>query len=130
MKKILVFLISLMLVLVGGCSEPMTEEEREAYRASCIHSYDVLSVFQYASPVTNKMGGVVRTDVRYAFTYIDDNGNLQSVDGFRHLEYGLTKVCYGENDKYVVDSYGENMRYLYLSKETLSALTGKHETNK
>lgn len=124
MKKICLLLATAMIILVGGCSEPMTDEELAVYRANCIQNYDVLSVFQYAKPVTNGFGGIIRVDVCYAFTYLDSSGNLQSVNGFQNLEYGLTKVCYGESDKYVVDSY-DNTKYLYLSPATLSSLSGK-----
>lgn len=126
MKKIQLAIAVLALLLLCGCDEskPMTEEQWAAYRANCIHRYEVLSVFQYAEAETNRYGGVHGTDICYAFTYLDANGSLKSVKGFEHLEYGLTKVCIGEKDEYVVDDYGDNMRYLYLSKDTLSRMTG------
>lgn len=50
---------------------------------------------------------------------------LKSVKDFQHFEYGLTKVCIGDEDKYVVDEYGETRRYLYLTKDTLKYMSKK-----
>jgi len=127
MKKIkkVLFLIVLILFSLCGCatqSEPMTQEEYEIYLANRYKHYEVLSVFQYTRTTTNNLGGVISTDVCYYFTYLN-NGKLWSVENFRHLEYGLTKVCIGEKDEYVVDTMRDN-RTLYLTKETLGKLTG------
>lgn len=134
MKKI----VSILLILIicfsfCGCEaikeaekeaqEPMTEEEYAAYLERRYKHYEVCSVFQYTEPVANGYGGVIRTEVCYSFTYLDGNSTLHSVDGFQHLEYGLTKICVGNVDEYVVDTI-KDIRYLYLTKNTLSKLTG------
>ena len=108
---------------VKKAQEPMTEEEYAQYLANRYKHYEVLSVFQYAETPTNNYGGVTGTSVCYSFTYLDKSGTLHTISSFEHLEYGLTKVCVGEVDEYVVDKT-KDIRYLYLTKETLSKLTG------
>lgn len=103
-------------VLISLCSCEIPENHPS--------KYEVCSVFQYTVPNTNVYGGVNSVDVRYSFTYLDEKSILNSVDDFEHLEYGCTKVCIGESDQYVND--GEYC-YLYLSKKTLSRLTGTDE---
>lgn len=108
---------------VKKAQEPMTEEEYARYLANRYEHYEVLSVFQYVETHTNIYGGVTGTSVCYSFTYLDGNDNLRTINSFENLEYGLTRVCVGEVDEYVVDTI-EDIRYLYLSKETLNKLTG------
>lgn len=108
---------------VKEAQEPMTQEEYAEYIARRYKHYEVCSVFQYTEVHTNNYGGVTGTDVCYSFTYLDGSGNLKTISSFEHLEYGLTKVCVGEVDEYVVDKT-KDIRYLYLTKETLSKLTG------
>ena len=79
---------------------------------------------QYVKVRTNNLGGVKGSDLCYAFTYIDGNGNLKTIDDFQHYEYGLTKVCIGDTNKYVVDTYGETIQYLYLTRDTLQSISG------
>ncbi len=115
-------LLALLAMLLCGCEqEQLTKEELAARRAACISEYEVCSVMQYAETKTNQFGGVVDTDVCYAFTYIDDDGALKSVEGFQHFDHGLTKVCLSDMDKYVTDSMTD-ARTLYLSRETLEKL--------
>lgn len=137
-NKVPIFLIIVWLALtvcigcivLTGCdevSDPMSAEEWAAYRESLVHEYEVCSVMQYIKVNTNNFGGITSRDLCYAFTYIDGGGVLQTEYNFEHLEYGLTKVCIGDTDKYVVDNYGETTRYLYLTKETLKSLTTQSE---
>ena len=130
MKKIISILLILMLAFsLCGCEsvkkaqEPMTEEEYAQYLTNRYEHYEVLSVFQYVETHTNIYGGVTGTSVCYSFTYLDKSGTLHTISSFEHLEYGLTRVCVGEVDEYVVDTI-EDICYLYLSKETLNKLTG------
>lgn len=93
-----------------------------------IYEYEVMSVFQYTETKTNSIGAVLATNVCYAFTYIDENGDLQSVQGFRDLKGGLTKVSLSQDavDRYIVVCSGlTEYRILSLSKETLQNLTFK-----
>ncbi len=123
MRKFVFVLIAFALMLcLCACDTKMTEEEFAEYRVSCLTEYEVCSVKQYVFTKTNNFGGVVDTELCYAFTYIDENGNLKTVDRFQHFEYGLTKVCVGNSNKYVIDNYGEAIRYLYLTKDTISSL--------
>ncbi len=113
-----------------GCEEKtmaeqmnMTEEEFQEYRQSCIHKYPLCSVTQYIKTVTNRFGGVIDTDLCYAFTYLDGGNNLRTVDDFQHFDYGLTKVITGEENMYMEDTYGETVRYLVLTPETLKSIS-------
>lgn len=122
MKKIItIFLIIFLLCSCSSSRVEMTEEEYRAMRASLIHEYELCSVSQYILPQTNQFGRVTGSSLCYAFTYIDSNGALQTVSQFEHFEYGMTKVCIGESDKYVVDEYTD-IEYLYLSKDTLNSI--------
>lgn len=119
----IVFLTLLMLFLLCSCAElEMSDAEYRAYRASLIHSYDVCSVHQYVLPKTNQFGKITGSSLCYAFTYATSNGVLKTVNQFEHFEYGLTKVCIGDRDKYVVDE-STGIRYLYLSEDTLNNLS-------
>ena len=90
-----------------------------AKREERIQRYEVFSVSQYVRNETNQFGAITDTDICYAFSYIAGN-NLQHVDGFEHLDYGLTKVIIGDKDMYIVDTNGaDTHRYLQLTKETL-----------
>lgn len=81
--------------------------------------YEVLSVGQYMETHTNGYGAVIDQELAYYFTYIDENGVLHD-DTISHTEYGLWKVCIGEENKYVIEAKGvDTYRYLYLTKETL-----------
>ena len=85
-----------------------------------VNEYEVVSVYQYTDTVTNKFGGVIRTDVKYCFTYIGSDGQLHEFDGFTHTEYGMWKLHVGKENKYV-EKDGE--RHLYLTKETFKNLS-------
>ena len=105
--------------------------QAEATRPSEIqgtYEYEVMSVFQYTETKTNSSGAVLSTDVCYAFTYIDENGDLQSVQGFRDLKGGTTKVSLSPDlvDRYIIVSSGlTTYQFLTLSKETLKNLTSR-----
>lgn len=101
----------------------MTEEERAAYIASHTYEYKVVSVYQYMKPITNKFGGVLRYESKYYFTYVDGNGSLHEFEDFKHTNYGLWKVCVGNENKYVVQDSGmDTYRWLYLTEETFNSL--------
>lgn len=130
--KVIKFLIKAMIlisavVLFFACLSrcpKMTEEEMAAYREKHINRYEVCSVSQYIKPITNQFGGVERTEMCYAFSYIDGSGALHTVNDFRNIPYGLQKLRIGDKNQYVVDSTGETIRYLYLTKDTMSAISG------
>lgn len=125
-KFVIVLTIFALMLCLCACNTKMTEmteEEFAEYRASFLTEYEVCSVRQYVFTMTNNFGGVVDVELCYAFTYIDENGNLKTIDRFQHFEYGLTKVCLGDSNKYVIDNYGETRRYLYLTKDAISSLT-------
>ena len=93
------------------------EAEKEAERQANIYTYDVVSVSKYVKPVTNGFGGVIRTEICYEFNYMDGS-SLKHMNDFQHLEYGLTKVTIGDSNKYIIDTNGEDIKYLQLTKET------------
>jgi hypothetical protein len=108
----------------------LTPAEKEAYELqkqreyeSRIQRYEVVSVHKYTKNITNKFGGIIGTEVCYSFTYVGGD-QLYSVDDFRHLEYGLTKVTIGDSDLYIVNNNGETTRTLQLTKETLANIKG------
>lgn len=124
MKNNLVKIIPIIIIvsLLCSCSKmKMTEEEYKTMRASLVHEYEICSVYQYILPQTDRFGRVTGGSLCYAFTYIDSNGALQTVSQLENFEYGMTKVCVGESDKYVIDEYTD-IKYLYLSKDTLNSI--------
>ena len=93
--------------------------EQEQKREANISRYEVVHAAQYVRTETNQFGGVTDTDICYTFQYLQGD-TLKSVDGFEHLEYGLTKVIVGDSDMYIIDRNGvDEYRYLQLTKETL-----------
>lgn len=125
MKKIKgCILILLIICCFTGCG--LTEEERAEFEAKHTYEYEVLSVRQYVSQKTNRFGGVIDEKLKYAFTFLGHDGQMRTVEDFQHLDYGLTKVCIGDKNKYVVKEQGiDEYRYLYLTKETLMNMTSK-----
>ena len=125
-KYILGILLALTVYLTGCNSQPMTEEERAAYEASKWHEYQVVSVYRYMKVTkTNYFGAVLDQELRYCFTYIGDDGQLHEVDDYEHTEYGLWKVCIGDENKYVVKDGFDIYRWLYLTEETFKNMPFK-----
>lgn len=87
-------------------------------------TYEVVSVAQYISTETNQFGGVTDQSLAYAFTYLDDNGDLYTVDEFENLEYGTTNVKIGKTNKYVIQ---DDCRILYLTKDTMKNISNSNE---
>lgn len=127
MKKYILGLLLALVVCLTGCNaEPMTEEERAAYEASRWHEYQVVSVYQYMKVTkTNYFGAVLDQELRYCFTYIGDDGQLHQFDNFEHTEYGLWKICIGDENKYVVRDGFDTYRWLYLTEETFKNMPSK-----
>lgn len=87
-------------------------------------TYEVVSVTQYISTKTNQFGGVTDQSLAYAFTYLDDNGDLYTVDEFENLAYGTTKVKIGKSNKYVIQ---DDCRILYFTKDTMKNISNSNE---
>jgi hypothetical protein len=83
------------------------------------YTYEVLSVNQYVYTKTDNFGRSRGAELRYAFTYVDGDGALHTVDDFENLEYGNMKVCVADSNLYVHD-YVRGIRYLYLTRDTLA----------
>lgn len=127
MKKCILGILLTVSVCLTGCnSESMTEEEQATYEASRWHEYHVVSVYQYMKVTkTNYFGAVLNQELRYCFTYIGDDGQLYEFDDFEHTEYGLWKICIGDENKYVVKEGFDTYRWLYLTEETFKNMPSK-----
>lgn len=126
MKKYILGIIFILSVCLAGCkSETMTEEERVVYEASKYHEYQVVSVYQYMSTRTNNFGAVLDEELKYCFTYIGDDDQLHQFNDFEHTEYGLYKVCIGDENKYVVKDGFDTYRWLYLTEDTFKNMPSK-----
>lgn len=126
MKKYILGIIFILSVCLAGCkSETMTEEERVVYEESKYHEYQVVSVYQYMSTRTNNFGAVLDKELKYCFTYIGDDGQLHQFNDFEHTEYGLYKVCIGDENKYVVKDGFDTYRWLYLTEDTFKNMPSK-----
>lgn len=125
-KYILRILLVLMTSLTGCNSEPLTKEEQAAYEASKWHEHQVVSVYQYMKATkTNYFGAILDQELRYCFTYIGDDGQLHEFDDYEHTEYGLWKVCIGDENKYVVKDGFDTYRWLYLTEETFNNISSE-----
>ena len=127
MKKYIFGILLALTVCLTGCNlQPMTEEKRAAYEASKWHEYQVVSVYQYMKVTkTNCFGAVLDQELRYCFTYVGDDGQLHEFDDYEHTEYGLWKVCIGNENKYVVKDGFDTYRWLYLTEETFKNMPSK-----
>lgn len=124
MRKRFLLLITMAAVSLCGCSQS-EYKERAVNNHNQLHEYDVISVYQYMKTETNLFGGVIRQEPRYCFTYIGEDGEIHQFDDFEHTEYGLWKLCVGDEDKYVIEDGFDTYRWLYLTKETLQTMSCK-----
>ena len=54
---------------------------------------------------------------------MDNDGKIKTVNDFENLEYGLTKICLGDSDKYVIEQRAfDTYQYLYLTRNTLERI--------
>lgn len=88
--------------------------------------YEVCSVMEYIQNRTNYNGGILETYSCYSFTYIDNDGDIQTIDDFQNNPYGYTHLKIGKSNKYVIDG---DYKYLYLTKETLSSLSSSQKSS-
>ena len=118
--KLLTILLLTMLLITGCDIGYMNNPQPEPPPPK---EYEVLSVIPYIEVDTNGYGAVLSQNLGYAFTYIDENGVLHN-DTIYHTEYGIWKVCIGEENKYVEKKVRANLyRYLYLTEETLRGMS-------
>lgn len=124
MRKRLILLMFSAMILTGcgnnNLSDNSTTEEIIAYENSITREYEVVSVSQYLDTKTNTFGMITEQELKFEFTYIDELGQLITYDSFEDTEYGLTCVCVGEENKYVVKDFGVNVyRTLYVTENDL-----------
>ena len=115
MKKFILLLITLFLICICfiGC-------ENEPHESATLE-YKVISVQTYMKVTsTNGFGAIRDQDLRYNFTYVDEQGNLYQFKDFYHTEYGRYKLCVGTVNKYVVK---DGHHYLYLTEEMFDRLS-------
>ena len=108
----------LMVTIICICTLLLTSCEEVQEKP--IETYDVVSVYIYEYPITNRMGGVHDVEIRYYFTYLDAEGKLKHEDSFEH-SYTYEYVTLGEKNQYVIDP-NENTKILYLTQETMNKL--------
>ena len=116
--SIMVLLILTILLALTSCKYQNKRQDSQPI------TYEVVSVTQYISTKTNQFGGVTDQSLAYAFTYLDDNGDLYTVDEFENLAYGTTKVKIGKTNKYVIQ---DDCRILYLTKDTMKNISNSNE---
>ena len=79
-----------------------------------------MDVNQYLETKTNAFGMITEQELKFEFTYIDELGRPVTCNKFEDTEYGLTSVCVGEENKYVVKDFGVNVyRTLYVTEDNL-----------
>lgn len=113
MKKVIlsVFILSVFLILLCSCNDTEVPSS---------DSYEVLSVTAFVKVETNGWGGVTNQSVRYNVNYIDNQGNVQSID-INPNKYNHT-LALGTSDKLEITS--NNHYTLYLTRNTYDKLTG------
>lgn len=116
--SIMVLLILTILLALTSCKYQNKRQDSQPI------TYEVVSVTQYILTETNQFGGVTDQSLAYAFTYLDDNGDLYTVDEFENLAYGTTKVKIGKTNKYVIQ---DDCRILYLTKDTMKNISNSKE---
>ena len=115
MKKFILPLIALLLICICfvGCENVPHEPVIREYRVISVQTYIKVTS-------TNGFGAIQGQDLRYHFTYIDDQGSLHQFKDFHHTEYGYCKLCVGTENKYVVKG---DYHYLYLTEEMFDRLS-------
>ena len=122
-KRIVLFMLSMMALV--GCGnnklpDNTTTEEIIAYENSITREYEVVSVNQYLETETNAFGMITEQELKFEFDYIDELGRPVTCSKFENTEHGLTNVCVGEENKYVVKDFGVNVyRTLYVTEDNL-----------
>lgn len=119
-RKILILLLAV-LCIVCFVSCGLVKDAQES--TPQVQEYPVVSVDKYLAARTNNFGAVLGHDLKYCFTYIGSDSQLHTVSDFEHTEYGLWKVCLGEENKYIIKESGlDTYRYLVLTEETMKKL--------
>lgn len=104
------------LIIAGGRTLLHGNESSEPV----VNEYEILSVYQYTETITNNFGCVIDTEIKYCFTYIDEDGALRQIKDFKHTEYGIHKLHVGKENKYIEKG---SEKHLYLTKETFNNLS-------
>lgn len=123
-ESVLIAVCALLIAILIAVLYPqmsMTPEEKEQFIADHTVTYEVLYADRTTVTKTNGFGGVVAEYPAWRFGYLDEDGNLHEKEGFRNLEYGITKVSLSTDDKayYVVQKTMNEQETLYLPKDWL-----------
>ena len=113
-KVSLVFFIVVLILFLFACCSVTQSIEPE------VNEYEILSVYQYTETITSNFGCVIDTEIKYCFTYIDEDGALRQIKDFKPTEYGIHKLHVGKENKYVEKG---SEKHLYLTKETFNNLS-------
>lgn len=121
MKRITaILLITILSISLAGCK--LESGSYESVKPT-VKTYEVLNVNSYVQNETNGYGAIIGSHLAYSFTYVDGSGKLHDKTDFENLEYGLTKVKIGDENKYVIESGGfDEYRTLYLTRDTFNKL--------
>lgn len=118
-KILILLLVALCITCFVSCGLAKSAQESTPR----VQEYPVVLVDKYIAARTNPLGAVTGHDLKYCFTFIGSDGQLHTVSDFEHTEYGLWKVCLGEENKYVIKESGlDTYRYLVLTEETMKKL--------
>lgn len=89
-------------------------KKQEEYNKK-VTSFEVLNLSQYVQNITNGFGGIVRTEIKYTFSYINENGKLVHVDS-----WDPANVEIGSETKLVQDKNIGGGITLVVDKETFN----------
>lgn len=122
MKKYIIAIILTVIttMILCCCGYEISEEDSNT---ETIKEYEVLTVCLQFSTETNNWGAITDQDMCYYFTYLDENGELQEREFFRHSKYGNSKIKVGKENKYIIGDFEEET--LVLTKETLRNISMK-----
>ena len=113
---ILIMIVTVLTVSFISCGQVSTETQRSEYRVLSISSY-------YKVTRTNTFGAILDQELRYTFTYMDNDGNIYQFEDFEHIPR-TWELRLGDENKYiVVDSGSNTYRYLYLTEEMFNKLS-------
>ena len=122
----IVAIIALFALVIFGFSGLV---KAEASRPTTVDEYEILTVYQYSTPITNGYGGIRGHEVRYHVTFMDNDGNIlekEMYNGATKSDNPYEAVYMGEETKLVVTSKGSTSWYaLYLTSADFEAMQYK-----
>ena len=102
----------------------------EASRTATVKEYEVLTVYQYSTPITNGYGGIRGHESMYHVTFIDENGTIHEKEMYNgasksNKPYEAVYMSDAET-KMVITSKGSTSWYaLYLTEQDFQEMQYK-----